>query len=143
MLMPSRVKKNFRKMQRGKRKGIATKGDKVSFGSYGLVALESSWITGNQIEASRIAINRNIVKTAKMWIRIFPQRSVTAHPAETRMGKGKGAPDHWVAIVKPGTMMFEIDGVTAKEAKTALALAAAKLPIKTKFISKKEMEGEL
>ncbi|MDI6735118.1 MAG: 50S ribosomal protein L16 [bacterium] len=137
MLMPKRVK--YRKTHRGRRKGIATTGCHISFGEYGLQALEPGWITNRQIEAGRIAITRHVKRGGKMWIRIFPDKPVTKKPAETRMGKGKGAPEFWVAVVKPGRILYEIAGVTKELAHEAMRLTAHKLPIKTKFVSR-EME---
>jgi len=137
MLMPKRVK--FRKQQRGRMTGNATRGNRVSFGEYGLMAAEPHWITARQIEAARIAMTRHIRRGGKIWIRIFPDKPVTKKPAETRMGKGKGAPEYWVAVVKPGRIMFEIEGVTEDIAKEALRLAAHKLPIKCKFVNASEV----
>lgn len=134
MLMPSRVK--FRKQQRGRMKGIATSGNKVDFGEYGLKALEPAWITAKQIEASRVAINRILKKGGRLWVRIFPDKPFTKKPAETRMGKGKGEPEYWVAVVKPGRILFELGGVPEEVAQLAFKKAAAKLPIKTKFIER-------
>ncbi|MBQ1711773.1 MAG: 50S ribosomal protein L16 [Firmicutes bacterium] len=134
MLMPKRVK--FRRVHRGRMKGKATKGNLVTYGEYGLVALEPAWITANQIEAARIAMTRYIKRGGKVYIKIFPHKSVTKKPAEVRMGSGKGAPDHWVAVVKPGRVMFEIAGVTEEQAREAIRLAGHKLPIKTKFVVK-------
>ena len=134
MLMPKRVK--YRRVQRGRMKGIATKGNKVSYGEYGLVACECGWITANQIEAARIAMTRYIKRGGNVYIKIFPHKSVTKKPAEVRMGSGKGAPDYWVAVVKPGRVMFEIGGVTEDAAKEAIRLASHKLPIKCKFVKK-------
>ncbi len=134
MLMPKRVK--FRRVHRGRMKGKATKGNTVTYGDYGLVALEPAWITANQIEAARIAMTRYIKRGGKVYIKIFPHKSVTKKPAEVRMGSGKGAPDHWVAVVKPGRVMFEIQGVTEEQAREAIRLAGHKLPIKTKFVVK-------
>ena len=136
MLMPKRVK--FRRVQRGRLKGKASRGTEISNGSYALVALEPSWITSNQIEAARIAMTRYIRRGGKVWIKIFPDKPITEKPAETRMGSGKGSPEYWVAVVKPGRIMFEMDGVSEDVAKEAMRLAGHKLPIKTKFISKKE-----
>ena len=136
MLMPKRVK--FRKQQRGRRKGLATKGATLHFGEYGLKALEPAWITNRQIEAARVALTRHVKRGGKIWIRIFPDKPVTEKPAETRMGKGKGSPEHWVAVVKPGRILFEIEGVKPELAKGAMRLAAAKLPIKTKFVSRED-----
>ncbi|MBN2423947.1 MAG: 50S ribosomal protein L16 [Calditrichaceae bacterium] len=132
MLMPKRVK--YRKKQRGRMKGNAQTGNYVAFGQYGLKAMESGWITSRQIEASRIAITRHVKRGGKVWIRIFPDKPVTKKPAETRMGKGKGAPEYWVAVVRSGRIMFELEGVSLDLAKEAMRLAAHKLPIKTKFV---------
>ena len=132
MLMPKRTK--YRKQQRGRMRGAAHRGSKISFGEYGLQAEAPAWITNRQIEAARIAIMRHIKRQGKLWIRVFPDKPVTVKPAETRMGKGKGAPEYWVAVVKPGRIMFELQGVDHKEAKRAMELAAAKLPIKVKFV---------
>ena len=134
MLMPKRVK--FRRVQRGRLKGKASRGTTISNGSYGLVALEPAWITSNQIEAARIAMTRYIRRGGQVWIKIFPDKPITEKPAETRMGSGKGSPEYWVAVVKPGRIMFEMDGVSEEIAKEAMRLAGHKLPIKTKFISK-------
>ena len=131
-LMPKRVK--YRKTQRGSRKGIASRNLKIDFGEFGLQTLERGWITNTQIEAARVALTRNMKRKGKLWIRIFPDKSVTARPPETRMGKGKGAPSHWVAVVKPGRIMFEADGVPYEIAKEAMRLAAQKLPVKCKFV---------
>ena len=136
MLMPKRVK--HRKEQRGKRRGISYRGGTVSFGEYGIAALESGWITDRQIEAARVAMTRCVRRSGKIWIRIFPSKPVTVKPAETRMGKGKGAPDHWVSVVKPGRVMFEIEGVEEEIAREAMRLAGHKLPIKTKFVTRKQ-----
>jgi len=132
MQQPKRVK--YRKVQRGRRRGKAYTGNTISFGDYGLQALESAWVTAEQIEAARRAITRHIRRGGKIWIRIFPDKPVTKKPAETRMGSGKGAPDHWVAVVKTGRMMFEMAGVSEDTAKEAMRLAAHKLPLKTKFV---------
>jgi large subunit ribosomal protein L16 len=132
MLSPKRTK--FRKQQRGRMKGVATRGNKISFGDYGIAALERHWITNRQIEAARIAITRHIKRGGKVWIRIFPDIPYTKKPAETRMGKGKGAPEYWVAAVKPGTVLFEIGGVTRELAAEAVKLAGSKLPIHSKFV---------
>ncbi|MFC1553216.1 50S ribosomal protein L16 [candidate division KSB1 bacterium] len=132
MLAPKRIK--YRKQQRGRSKGLAQRGSSISFGKYGLKALEPGWITSRQIEAARIAMTRFIKRGGKVWIRIFPNKSITQKPAETRMGKGKGSPEYWVAVVKPGKVMFELEGVDETVAKEAIRLAAHKLPIKTKFI---------
>jgi large subunit ribosomal protein L16 len=134
MLAPKRTK--FRKMQRGRMKGRATRCTEVSFGDFGLMALEAKWITNRQIEAARIAITRHIKRGGKVWIRIFPDMPYTKKPAETRMGKGKGAPEYWVAPVKPGTVMFELAGVNRQMAEEAMKRAGSKLPIKTKFLSR-------
>ena len=139
MLMPKRVKR--RKQFRGRMKGKALRGNTVTYGDYGIQAVEPGWITGNQIEAARIAINRYIKRGGKVWIKIFPDKPITKKPAETRMGKGKGAPEYWVAVVKPGRVMFEIGGVSEELAREAMRLAANKLPIKCKFVTK-EMGGE-
>jgi large subunit ribosomal protein L16 len=137
MLLPKRVK--FRKQQRGKMRGLAHRGCKVDFGSYGLKALEANWVTNAQIEACRVAINRHLKRGGKLWIRICPDKPITKKPAETRMGKGKGAPEAWVAVVRPGRVMFEIDGVSEKIAKEALMLAAHRLPVATRFVSRQEV----
>ena len=134
MLMPKRVK--FRRVQRGRLKGKATRGTELAYGSYGLVATEPAWITSNQIEAARIAMTRYIRRGGKVWIKVFPDKPITEKPAETRMGSGKGSPEYWVAVVKPGRILFEMDGVAEEVAKEAMRLAGHKLPIKTKFISK-------
>ena len=134
MLMPKRVK--HRRVQRGRMKGVATKGNQVTYGQYGLVACEPAWITANQIEAARIAMTRYIKRGGNVYIKIFPHKSVTKKPAEVRMGSGKGAPDYWVAVVKPGRVMFEIGGVSEEDAREAIRLAGHKLPIKTKFVAK-------
>ncbi|HHV28251.1 50S ribosomal protein L16 [Acetivibrio mesophilus] len=141
MLMPKRVKR--RKVQRGRMKGVATRGNKVVHGDFGLQALEPAWITSNQIEAARIAMTRFIKRGGKVWIKIFPDKPVTEKPAETRMGSGKGSPEYWVAVVKPGRVMFEIAGVSEEVAREALRLAMHKLPIKCKFVTREdEMGGE-
>lgn len=137
MLSPKRVK--FRKQQRGRRRGKAYRGANIDFGEYGLKALEPAWITNRQIEAARVALTRHIKRGGKVWIRIFPDKPVTFKPAETRMGKGKGSPEYWVAVVKPGRILFELEGVAEAIAKEALRLASAKLPIKTKFVSRKDI----
>jgi large subunit ribosomal protein L16 len=139
MLMPKRVK--HRKEQRGRMRGLAYRGRDVSFGEYGLAALEPGWITDRQIEAARVAITRHVKRSGRVWIRIFPAKPVTVKPAETRMGKGKGGPDHWVAVVKPGRVLFEMEGVDVGVAKEAMRLAAHKLPIKTKFVERQEYGG--
>ena len=135
MLEPKKVK--FRNHHRGHRRGMAMRGNKVSFGSFGLKAMEPAWITARQIEASRIVISRVVRKVGKMWIRIFPDKPITARPAETRMGKGKGSLDHWVAVVKPGRILFEIDGVSKDEAVKAFKDAGHKLPMKTKLVERR------
>jgi large subunit ribosomal protein L16 len=135
MLSPKRTK--FRKQQRGRMKGLATRGNKISFGDFGLAALERYWITNRQIEAARIAMTRHIKRGGKVWIRIFPDIPYTKKPAETRMGKGKGNPEYWVAAVKPGTILFEIGGVTRELAVEAIKLAGSKLPIHTKFVARR------
>ncbi len=134
MLAPKRVK--YRKIQKGRVKGAAHKGITVAFGEYGLQALESGWITARQIESARIAITRHVKRGGKIWIRIFPHKSVTKKPAETRMGKGKGSPEEWVAIVKKGTVLYEMEGVPKDVAREALRLASYKLPVATKFLSR-------
>ena len=136
-MMPARVK--YRKMQRGARRGIASRGNAVAFGEYGLQALERCWMDTKQIEAARVAITRFMKRRGKVWIRVFPQKSFTKKPLETRMGKGKGPLESWVAVVKPATVMFEVDGVTEAIAREAMRLAATKLPIHTKFISRHRM----
>lgn len=139
MLMPKRVK--FRKAQRGRMTGKATRGATVAFGDYGLKALEPGWITQRQIEASRVALTRMMKREGKVWIRIFPDKPVTKKPAETRMGSGKGIPEFWVSVVKPGRVLFELGGVTKSVAEEALRLAAHKLPIRTKFVTRVDLEG--
>ena len=139
MLMPKKVK--FRRVHRGRRKGKATRGTTVTFGEYGLQALEAGWITSTQIEAARIAMTRHIKRGGKVWIKIFPDKPVTKKPAETRMGSGKGAPEYWVAVVKPGRVMFEIGGVPEELAREAIRLAAHKLPVKSKFVMREEVVG--
>ena len=138
MLMPKRVK--YRRVQRGRLKGKATRGNKLAYGQYGLVALEPAWVTSNQIEAARIAMTRYIRRGGKVWIKIFPDKPITEKPAETRMGSGKGSPEYWVAVVKPGRIMFEMDGVAPEIAREAMRLASHKLPIKCKFITKETEE---
>ena len=140
MLLPKRVKR--RKVQRGRLKGTAHKGNKVTYGDFGLVALEPSWITSRQIEAARIAMTRYIKRGGQVWIKIFPDKPITQKPAETRMGSGKGSPEYWVAVVKPGRVMFEIKGVDEEVAREAMRLAAMKLPLKCKFVTKAEQEAE-
>ncbi len=134
MLMPKRVKR--RRVHRGRMSGTAQKGNTVSYGDYGLVAMEPAWLTANQIEAARIAINRRIKRGGKVWIKVFPHKPVTQKPAETRMGAGKGSPEYWVAVVKPGRVLFELAGVDEELAREAMRLAANKLPIKCKFVKK-------
>jgi len=136
MLLPKRTK--HRKQQKGRMKGNAERGSSIAFGSFGLKAIDGSWITNRQIEAARIAMTRYMKREGKVWIRIFPDKPFTSKPAEVRMGKGKGAPEGWVAVVKPGRIMFELDGVPTEVAKEALRLAAQKLPIKTKFIVRRD-----
>jgi len=141
MLMPKRVK--YRRVHRGRLKGKAMRGNTVTYGAYGLEALEPAWITSNQIEAARIAMTRYIKRGGQVWIKIFPDKPITEKPAETRMGSGKGSPEYWVAVVKPGRIMFEMDGVTEDIAREAMRLASHKLPIKTRFVKKDvEIEGE-
>jgi len=139
MLMPKRVK--FRRQHRGRMTGQATRGSRVSFGEFGLKAMEPKWLTNRQIEAARVAIQRHLKRSGKLWIRVFPDKPVTKKPAETRMGKGKGAPEDWVCVVKPGRVMFELDGVPVGLAREAMKLASAKLPLKTKFVTRKFEEG--
>ena len=138
MLLPKRVK--YRRVQRGRRSGVATRGNKVTNGQFGLQALEAAWIKSNQIEAARIAMTRYIKRGGQVWIKIFPDKPITEKPAETRMGSGKGSPEYWVAVVKPGRVMFEMDGVTEEQAKEAMRLASHKLPIKCKFARKADLE---
>ena len=140
MLMPKRVK--YRKQQRGRMRGKAYRGGTVEFGEFGLQALEPAWITNRQIEAARVAITRSIKRGGKMWIRIFPDKPVTKKPAETRMGKGKGAPEFWVASIRPGRVMFELEGIPKDAAKAAMRLGASKLPIRTRFVERNELGGE-
>ena len=140
MLMPKRVKR--RKQMRGRLKGRALRGNKITYGEYGIVALEPSWITSNQIEAARIAMTRYIKRGGQVWIKIFPDKPITAKPAETRMGSGKGSPEYWVAVVNPGRVMFELGGVPEETAREALRLATHKLPIKCKIVSRAEQEME-
>ena len=140
MLMPKRAK--YRKVQRGRMTGTASRGNKVAYGDFGIQALEPGWITGNQIEAARIAMTRYTKRGGKVWIKVFPDKPVTAKPAETRMGSGKGSPEYWVAVVKPGRVLFEVAGVSEEVAREAMRLAAHKLPCKTKFVKKgDEFEG--
>ena len=134
MLMPKKVK--YRRVHRGNRRGKAYRGSTIVFGEFGLQALDNGWITNRQIEAARVALTRYIKRGGKVWIRIFPDKSLTAKPADTRMGKGKGSPDKWVAVVKPGRILFEIEGIKEEVAKEAIRLASHKLPIKTKFIKR-------
>ena len=140
MLLPKRVK--HRKQMRGRMNGKAYRGGKISFGEFGLQALEPAWITNRQIEAARVAITRHVKRGGKMWIRIFPDKPVTKKPAETRMGKGKGSPEFWVAVVHPGRILFELEGVTREMAIEAMRLGAAKLPIKTRFVVREEQFGD-
>ena len=140
MLMPKRTK--FRKQFRGKMRGTAHRGNKVSHGEYGLQALEAAWITNRQIEAARIAMTRYIKRGGQVWIKIFPDKPVTAKPAETRMGSGIGSPEYWVAVVKPGRVMFEMGGISEETAKEAMRLAGHKLPIKTKFVKREEQQED-
>ena len=139
MLMPKRTK--YRRVHRGRMKGKATRGNKISSGDYGLVALAPAWITSNQIEAARIAMTRYIKRGGNGWIKIFPDKPVTKKPAETRMGSGKGSPEYWVAVVKPGRVMFEMAGVSEEVAREAMRLASHKLPVKCKFIKKSDTDG--
>ena len=140
MLLPKRVK--YRRVQRGRLTGTATRGNTVTYGDFGLQATEPAWITSNQIEAARIAMTRYIKRGGQVWIKIFPDKPITEKPAETRMGSGKGSPEYWVAVVKPGRVMFEIGGVSREQAQEAMRLAANKLPIQCKFVTKEEMGGE-
>ena len=137
MLLPKRVK--YRRQQRGRLTGAAYRGNTVSYGEFGLQALEPAWITSNQIEAARIAMTRYVKRGGKVWIKIFPDKPITEKPAETRMGSGKGSPEYWVAVVKPGRVMFEMDGVTVEQAREAMRLASNKLPIKCKFVVKEDV----
>ena len=139
MLMPKRVK--YRRQQRGRMKGKATRGNTITNGSFGLVALEPAWIKSNQIEAARIAMTRYTKRGGQVWIKIFPDKPVTEKPAETRMGSGKGSPEYWVAVVKPGRVMFEMDGIAEEDAREAMRLASHKLPVKFKFMTKAECEN--
>ena len=140
MLQPKRTK--FRKMQKGRMKGNAHRGSQIAFGSFAIKSMEECWMTARQIEAARIAVTRYMKREGQVWIRVFPDKPVTKKPAEVRMGKGKGAPELWVAIVKPGKIIFEIDGVPSETAKEALRFAAQKLPIKTKFLVRRDYEGK-
>jgi large subunit ribosomal protein L16 len=141
MLMPKKVK--HRRVMKGRMRGKATRGENLDFGDFGLKALEAGWVTDRQIEAARIAMTRHVKRGGKIWIRIFPDKPITKKPAETRMGSGKGAPDHWVAVVKPGRVLYEIQGVDKDLAQEAFKLAAQKLSIKTKFVSRADLEGGL
>jgi len=136
MLQPKRTR--YRRKQKGRVKGLATRGHEISFGTFGIKSLEPGWITSRQIEAARIAMTRAMKREGQVWIRIFPDKPITKKPAEVRMGKGKGAPEYWVAVIKPGTILFESDGVNTELAKEALRLAAQKLPVKTKFVVRKD-----
>lgn len=140
MLLPKRVK--YRRVQRGRMTGKATRGNTITYGEYGLVALEPAWITSNQIEAARIAMTRYTKRGGQVWIKIFPDKPVTQKPAETRMGSGKGSPEYWVAVVKPGRVMFEIAGVSEETAREALRLASHKLPIKAKIVTRQDLESQ-
>ncbi len=140
MLMPKRVK--YRRVHRGRMKGNATRGNTITYGDFGLQAVEPAWITSNQIEAARRAMTRSIKRGGNIWIKVFPDKPVSAKPAETRMGSGKGSPEYWVAVVKPGRIMFEMGGVSEEVAREAMRLAAHKLPIKTKFVTRDEKGGE-
>lgn len=133
-LLPKRVK--YRKTQRGSRKGFASRGTTLEFGEFGLQALDRCWMTNTQIEAARVALTRNMKRKGKLWIRVFPDKSVTSRPPETRMGKGKGAPEYWVAVIRPGNLLFELDGLPEAIAKESLRLAATKLPIRTRFVTR-------
>jgi large subunit ribosomal protein L16 len=137
MMAPKRVK--YRKMMKGRLKGHATRGNTVAFGHYGLMALEPGWVTNRQIEAARVALTREMKRGGKVWIRLFPDKPITKKPAETRMGKGKGNPEGWVAVVKPGRVMFELEGIPLELAKASLALAQAKLPIRSKFVVREDV----
>lgn len=140
MLQPKRTK--FRKQQKGRNRGLATRGHRIEFGSFGLKSMEPSWITSRQIEAARIAVTRFMKREGNVWIRIFPDKPVTKKPAEVRMGKGKGAPEYWVSVIKPGTIIFEADGVPLDVAREAMRLAAQKLPVTTKFVIKPDYSAE-
>ena len=137
MLQPKRTK--YRKQMKGRNRGLALRGNKVSFGEYGLKATTRGRLTSRQIEAARVAISRHMKKGGKMWLRVFPDKAITKHPAETRMGKGKGAPDHWAVVVRPGRMLFELEGITRAEAEAALRVAAFKLPIRTQFVAREHI----
>ena len=141
MLMPKRTK--YRRVQRGRLKGKAMRGNRVTTGEFGLVALEPAWITSNQIEAARIAMTRYIRRGGQVWIKIFPDKPITEKPAETRMGSGKGSPEYWVAVVKPGRVLFEMDGVSEEIAKEAMRLASHKLPIKCRFVTREQLDNEV
>ena len=141
MLMPKRVK--YRRVHRGRLKGRALRGNRITSGNYGLIAMEPAWITSNQIEAARIAMTRYTKRGGKVWIKIFPDKPITEKPAETRMGSGKGSPEYWVAVVKPGRVMFEMDGVSEEIAREAMRLAMHKLPIKCRFATKEQLDKEL
>ena len=138
MLMPKKVK--HRRVMKGRMRGKATRGEKLSFGDFGLKTLEAAWITDRQIEAARIAMTRSIKRGGKVWIRLFPDKPITKKPAETRMGKGKGAPEQWVAVIRPGKVLFEMEGVSRETAEAAMRLAAHKLPMRTKFVSREHVE---
>jgi len=140
MLMPKRVK--YRKQQRGRMRGKAYRGSSVAFGEWGLQAMEPAWVTNRQLEAARVAITRFIKRGGKMWIRVFPDKPVTKKPAETRMGKGKGSPEFWVAVIKPGRVLFELEGINRTLAQEAMKLGASKLPIRTRFVERHELGGE-
>lgn len=140
MLVPKRVK--YRRQHRPSLEGVAQKGNTVSYGEYGLMSLDAAWITNRQIEAARIAMTRYVKRGGKVWIKIFPDRPITAKPAETRMGKGKGSPEYWIAVVKPGRVMFELSGVPEEDAREAMRLASMKLPVKCKFVKRDELGGE-
>ncbi len=142
MLQPN-GKIKYRRVQRGRMKGKALRGNKITNGQFGLVALEPAWITSNQIEAARIAMTRYVKRGGKVWIKIFPDKPITEKPAETRMGSGKGSPEYWVAVVKPGRVLFEMEGVTEEQAREAMRLATHKLPIKCKFATKEQLENEV
>lgn len=133
-MMPKRVK--YRKSHRGRRKGVATSGCTLNFGEFGLMSLENAWLKNTQIEAARVALTRHVRRGGRVWVRVFPDKSVTKKPAETRMGKGKGMPDHWVSVIKRGRVLFEIEGVPESQAKDAMRLAAGKMPFKTKFVAR-------
>src|SRR5438093_10484047 len=140
MLMPSKVR--YRKQQRGRRRGKAWRGGTLAFGDYGLKSLEVGWITARQIEASRVAMTRFVKRGGKIWVRLFPDKPITKKPAETRMGKGKGAPEAWVAVIKPGRVMFELEGISRKLAQEAMDLGASKLPIRTRFVERHQLGGD-